>query len=103
MKRLVLVCLLLFTIHLSFAQTLFTYGSHQVSATEFLNAYNKNKTDTVTDSQSLRDYLDLYIKFKLKVQAAKDLQLHTLPSLIAGLQNFRNQVKDNYLTDEKEL
>lgn len=103
MKRLVFACLFSFTIHSSFAQTLFSYGLHQVSATEFLNAYNKNKTDTVTTSQSLRDYLDLYINFKLKVQAAKDLQLDTLPSLIADLQNFRNQVKDNYLTDEKEL
>ncbi len=41
--------------------------------------------------------------FKLKVQAAKDMQLDTLPSLIADLQNFRSQIKDNYLTDENEI
>lgn len=103
MKKLVLVCLCSFLTLFSFSQTLFTYGSHQVSATEFLNAYNKNKTDTIDHSQSLRDYFDLYVNFKLKVQAAKEMQLDTLPSLIADLQNFRNQIKDNYLTDEKEI
>lgn len=103
MKKLVLVWLFIFSFFLSHSQTLFTYGNHRVSATEFLNAYNKNKTDSSANSQSLRDYLDLYVNFKLKVQAAKDMQLDTLPSLIADLQNFRNQVKDNYLTDEKEL
>ncbi len=103
MKKLVLVCLCSFFFLLSFSQTLFTYGSHRVSTKEFLNAYNKNNTDKVNNSQSLQDYFDLYVNFKLKVQAAKDMQLDTLPSLIADLQNFRSQVKDNYLTDKKEL
>jgi peptidyl-prolyl cis-trans isomerase SurA len=103
MKKLVLVCLCLFFFLLSFSQTLFTYGSHQVSTKEFLNAYNKNNTDKVNNSQSLQDYFDLYVNFKLKVQAAKDMQLDTLPSLIADLQNFRSQIKENYLTDENEM
>ena len=103
MKKPALVFLCLLFTCFSFAQTLFTYGNHQVSATEFLNAYNKNKTDSVTTSKALREYLDLYINFKLKVQAAKDLRLDTLPSLIADLQNFRDQVKKNYLTDTNEI
>jgi peptidyl-prolyl cis-trans isomerase SurA len=100
MKKLILVGLFSFLIAFSYAQTLFTYANHRVSKTEFLNAYNKNKSDTANDSQALRDYLKLYINFKLKVQAAKDLKIDTLPSLIADLQNFRNQVKSNYLVDE---
>jgi len=103
MKKPALVFLCLLFTCFSFAQTLFTYGNHQVSATEFLNAYNKNKTDSVTTSKALREYLDLYINFKLKVQAAKELHLDTLPSLIADLQNFRDQVKKNYLTDTNEI
>ncbi len=63
MKKLVLICLSSVLIHFSYSQTLFTYGTHKVSATEFLNAYNKNKTDSVANSQSLRDYLTLYIRF----------------------------------------
>ena len=103
MKKPALVFLCLLFTCFSFAQTLFTYGNHQISAPEFLNAYNKNKTDSLTTNKALREYLDLYINFKLKVQAAKDLHLDTLPSLIADLQNFRDQVKKNYLTDTNEI
>jgi len=103
MKKPLLVCVFTFLVFFSYSQTIFTYGTHPVSATEFLNAYNKNKGDTATNTQAMRGYLDLYIKFKLKVQAAKDMKLDTLPSLVADLQNFRNQIQDNYLTDNKEL
>ncbi|MEO9099772.1 MAG: peptidylprolyl isomerase [Ginsengibacter sp.] len=103
MKKLLLVCVFTLLLYFSYGQTLFTYGTHPVSETEFLNAYNKNKTDSGNNPQALRSYLDLYIKFKLKVQAAKDMKLDTLPSLVADLQNFRNQIQDNYLTDQKEL
>lgn len=87
----------------SYSQTLFTYGNHSVSVSEFLNAYNKNKTAAADSAAALRNYLDLYINFKLKVQAAKDIQLDTVPSLVADLQNFRGQVEDNYLNDEAEV
>lgn len=103
MKKPFLVCLFTFLISFSFGQTLFTYGNHSVSASEFLKAYNKNKTSNADSSQAMRSYLDLYIKFKLKVQAAKDMRLDTLPSLKADLQNFRSQVQSNYLIDQKEV
>jgi peptidyl-prolyl cis-trans isomerase SurA len=100
-----LLCVIVFNafVFITYSQSLFSYGPYTVNSTEFLNAYNKNKTATSDNSQALRDYLDLYIKFKLKVQAARDLHLDTLPSLKADLQNFRSQVKDNYLKDEKEM
>src|SRR6059058_165257 len=82
------------------AQTLFTYGGKPVSKEEFLKAYNKNNTTEKRDEKSLREYLDLYTKFKLKVQAAYDLRLDTLPSQKAELQNFRIQHVQNYLNDE---
>jgi peptidyl-prolyl cis-trans isomerase SurA len=103
MKKPLLVCVFTFLIYFSYSQTLFTYGVHPVSQTEFLQAYNKNKVDTANNPEALRNYLDLYIKFKLKVQEAKEMKLDTLPSLVADLQNFRNQIQDNYLTDQKEL
>lgn len=103
MKKLFLGFLFTFFVLISNSQTLFTYGNHSVSSTEFLNAYNKNKTATTDSVQVLRDYLNLYINFKLKVQAAKDIQLDTLPSLEADLQNFRSQIQEGYLNDEKEV
>lgn len=82
------------------AQTLFTYGKYKVSKDEFLSAYNKNKVETQNESQAIRDYLNLYTLFKLKVQAARDHRMDTLPQLKEDLKNFRIQVQDNYLNDE---
>ena len=87
----------------SFSQTLFTYGKYAVGKDEFLRAYNKNNVPVANKEKSLRDYLDLYVNFKLKVQAAEDMKLDTLTQLKADLQNFRTQVQDNYLNDEKGL
>lgn len=82
------------------AQTLFTYGSHKVSTQEFLSAFNKNNSGTIENSMTAKDYLDLYTNFKLKVQAAKDLRLDTLPNLIQDANSFKDQIMDSYLTNE---
>src|SRR4029079_2587046 len=87
----------------AFSQTLFTYGTQAVSKDEFLRAYNKNKTETTDKKTALREYLDLYIKFKLKVKAAHDMHIDTLPTINADLQNFRSQIEESYLDDEKEV
>ena len=83
------------------SQTLFTFGKNAVSKQEFEAAYNKNKTAAADDKKAMREYLDLYIAFKLKVQAAKDLRMDTLPALIADLENFKAQIEEIYLKDEK--
>ncbi len=74
-----------------------------VTKDEFLRAYNKNKTTAANKEEAMKDYLDLYIKFKLKVQAARDLHLDTLASLQSDLQNFRSQIEESYLKDEKQV
>ena len=102
MKKLLLSVAFFFFLSITYCQTLFTYGSHPVSKNEFLRAYNKNKTATTDKEQAMKDYLDLYIKFKLKVQGAKDMHLDTLPSMQSDLQNFRTQIENNYL-DRKSV
>ena len=47
--------------------------------------------------------MDLYIKFKLKVQAAYDAGLDKDPAQINELQNFRNQVADNIINEQANL
>lgn len=86
-----------------FSQTLFTYGNTAVNKDEFLRAYNKNKTAVSDKAMALHEYLDLYIKFKLKVRAAKDMRIDTLASLASDLQNFRTQIEESYLTDESRV
>ena len=102
-KKLLSLVFFFLLLYPAFSQTLFTYGNQKVSVNEFLKAYNKNKTATTDEAQSLRDYLNLYTNFKLKVQAAKDLRLDTLPSLQSDLQNFKSQVEQNYLRDENSV
>ena len=85
------------------SQTLFTYGNKSVSKSEFLRAYGKNSSGEKPTEQSYRDYLELYTKFKIKVQAARDMRLDTLPSLKAELQNFRSQIAENFVNDEGSI
>lgn len=92
-----------FSTTLLFSQTLFTYGNNSVSKNEFLSAYNKNKTPVADKEKALREYLDLYTKFKLKVKAAQDIHLDTLQQLKTDVKSFRSQVEDSYMNDEKKV
>ena len=85
------------------AQTLFNVDHNPVSKEEFLKAYNKNNTGQKPGPAAYRDYLELYIRYKLKVRAAYDAQLDTLPGQRMELQNFRSQVAESYLKDETSL
>ncbi|HUQ67564.1 MAG TPA: peptidylprolyl isomerase [Flavitalea sp.] len=80
------------------AQTLFNYGRHAVSKDEFLNAYNQNNSDT--NRISYNEYLELYARFKLKVQAALDARLDTTAEQKNELESFRLQLADNFLKDD---
>lgn len=98
-KILTFIVLLLFSLTEISAQTLFTYGNQEVSKQEFLRAFNKNSNGEAPTEQAYREYLDLYIRFKLKVQAAYDKKLDTLPAQRAELESFRNQVIESFLND----
>lgn len=86
-----------------FSQTLFTYGNIPVDKAEFIRAYNKNKTPVADKEKALREYLELYIRFKLKVKAAMELHLDTLPQLQYDAQSFRSQIEDSYLNNENAV
>ena len=99
-------CFLLITFFIasnSNAQTLFTYGKNSVSKQDFLKAFKKNNNEKSTSEKSYRNYLELYIRFKLKVQAAYDMKLDTLKTQQTELQNFRNQVADSYINDNASM
>lgn len=85
------------------SQILFTYGNNAVTKDEFLRAYNKNKTAVSNKAMALREYLELYINFKLKVKEAKDMRIDTLATIANDLQNFRSQIEEGYLNDESRV
>ncbi|HLO80178.1 MAG TPA: peptidylprolyl isomerase [Chitinophagaceae bacterium] len=87
-------------VSLAQAQPLFTYGSKQVSKTEFKRAYLKNNdTSASNKAADIRNYLELYTRFKLKVQAAYDLKLDTLLKQQEEVMNFRQQIEEPFLRD----
>lgn len=86
------------------AQTLFTYGTHKADAKEFLRAFSKNNQAAEGDkANAMRQYLDLYINSRLKIQEAYDRRYDTLPEIKAEISNLRDQIIDNYLSDPKAL
>ena len=84
------------------AQTLFTYGKDKVSATEFLDAFQKNNQGPVNE-KTLKEYLDLYIASRLKIREAKSKGYNTLPQLLADLANLRQQIMPTYLNDKEGM
>ena len=83
---------------------LFTVGQTPVTISEFRYIYGKtNGAKADFSKKSLDEYLDLYIKFKLKVQKAKDMQLDTIPALKRELDGYRKQLASTYLLDKEVL
>lgn len=104
MHKLALTCLA--TGILSFsgtAQTLFSYGGTPVSKEEFLRVYQKNTLNKQPDysEAALKEYLDLYSLFRMKVAEAEKQHLDTVASIQSELNNYRKQLAKNYLTDEE--
>lgn len=85
------------------AQVLFTYGGKPVSQQDFMASFNKNNTDTSNRLKALENYRDLYIRFRLKVQAAYDLKMDTLPNQKADLKGFEEQIRPLYMLDQQTL
>lgn len=81
---------------------LFMVGNTPVRVSEFAYIYSKTNQNKADFSEaSLREYMDLYIKFKMKVQKARDMKYDTIPSLKAELEGYRRQVANSYLIDKE--
>lgn len=81
------------------SQVLLNVDNNPITKDEFLQAFLKNNNQKPS-KQAFEEYLELYIRFKLKVSAAYDAGLDTLPTQKAELTDFRNQVAGEYLHDE---
>lgn len=96
--------LLVFTIT-AFSQekdpVLLTVGGNEVRLSEFNAIFNKNKTDEKVTPESVQEYLELYINFKLKVREAEELGYDTLPRFKNELRGYRQQLAQPYLTDKE--
>ena len=81
---------------------LFSVEGNPVNVSEFNYIYTKTNGDKANFSRkSLEEYLDLYVKFKLKVQRAKEMKLDTIPALQQELDGYRQQLAKSYLVDKE--
>jgi peptidyl-prolyl cis-trans isomerase SurA len=83
-------------------EVLMKVGNSDVRVSEFKYIYEKNNGANADYSEkNVNEYLDLYIKFKLKVEKAKQLQLDTISALISELSGYRKQLASSYLIDKE--
>ncbi len=83
-------------------EVLFTVADEPVTVGEFRYIYGKTNGETADYSEaSVREYLDLYERFKLKVARARDMGLDTVSALRNELAGYRRQLADNYLIDRQ--
>lgn len=77
-------------------------GKAMVPSSEFAYVYKKNneKASDAYTEKSVREYLELYANFKLKVMDAQRLGEDTLTSYVKELETYRKQLAQPYLTEK---
>lgn len=81
---------------------LFTINGKEVRVSEFAYIYNKTNANKADFSEkSLREYLQLYIDFKLQVAKAVDMGLDKNPEVQREQNQYKRQLSSTYLTDRE--
>jgi peptidyl-prolyl cis-trans isomerase SurA len=80
-----------------------TVDGEPTSLEEFENIFRKNNRDSVITAQSLDEYMELFINFKLKVKEAREAGLDTVKKFKTELDGYRAQLARPYLTDSDKL
>jgi len=81
-----------------------TIAGVDVPRSEFEYSYNKNNTDGVIDKKSVEEYVDLFVNYKLKVQAALDAHIDTTAAFRTEFTQYRDQqVRPTLVTDADML
>ena len=86
------------------SKPIITIDDSDVSTEEFLYVYSKNNlNEKPVTLEEIREYLDLFINFKLKVKEAESLGLDQDSVFIQELEGYRKQLASPYLTETKLL
>jgi peptidyl-prolyl cis-trans isomerase SurA len=80
-------------------KVLLSINNYKVTAEEFERIYNKNYNINAADKQSVEDYFDLFLKFRLKVDAAIDAGMDSSKAFKDEFSSYRKQLAKTYLTD----
>lgn len=77
---------------------LMTVDGHDIRVSEFEYLYNKNNTQQL-QPQTLDQYLQMFVDYKLKVADAEHAGLDTLTSFRTEFDGFRRELAEPYLRD----
>lgn len=103
MKTATLLVAMLLCGSMAYAQNdpvVMTVNGAPVSRSEFEYSYNKNNSEGVIDKKTVGEYVDLFVNYKLKVQAALDACLDTMSSFKKEFREYRDQqVRPTLVTD----
>lgn len=82
---------------------LLTIDDKGVTKAEFEHIYKKNNSNLYdeSDKKTPKEYLDLFVNFKLKVIEAEALKMDTNQTFINELAGYRSELAEPYLTDVK--
>lgn len=106
MKRIATLLVLLYAVITVSAQKkndpiIMTIGDKKVTKSEFQYIWNKNNNESSLEKQSLDEYVNLFVNFKLKVAEAESQGLDKKKSFIDELEGYRRQLVVSYLTDKE--
>lgn len=98
------VCALILVGHKTMAQdndpVLLTVDGQDIRMSDFEAVYRKNNREAQVNPDDAKEYLDLYINFRLKVREAEELGLDTLKKFKEEFKGYQKQLAKPYLTDK---
>lgn len=71
--------------------TVMTINGKPVELSEFVYSYKKNNGPDVLEQKTVKEYVDLFVNYKLKVEAALDAKYDTLASYNKEFRQYRDQ------------
>jgi peptidyl-prolyl cis-trans isomerase SurA len=101
MKKVGLSIMLAAFVLISSAQDVLTIADDNISLKEFKNVFYKNNHNADISEDYLNEYMELFVKFKLKVREAQELGLDTITSYVNELDGYRKQLAKPYLKNEE--
>lgn len=84
------------------SSVILTVADEAVTKAEFENIFKKNNSDADVSRESLEEYMELFVNFKLKVKEAEALGMDTVQKFIRELKGYRDQLARPYLTDSDQ-
>ncbi len=84
-------------------RVLFTVSNTPISVEEFKYVYSKNNinNDSANTKDDIKDYLDLFVNFKLKIEEAKSRNMHETEAFQKELDSYLEQLKKPYLSENQ--